>query len=51
MELYIRRLMNLGFPFSRASEICEKYRKNGDLEGLDRHINTLEDSWSNEQCG
>lgn len=51
MEIYIRRLLNLGFPLSRASEICEKHRKNGDLEGLDQLIDTLEDSWSDEECG
>lgn len=51
MDLYIWRLVRIGFAFSRAYEVCIDYRKNNDLEGLDRYIADLEDGWRGVRCG
>lgn len=51
MDLYVWRLMRLGFSEFRAYTVCMKYRRERSLEELDQHISDLEESWSAELCG
>lgn len=51
MDLYVWRLMRLGFSEIRAYTVCMKYRHDKALDELDRHISDLEESWRTELCG
>lgn len=51
MDLYVWRLMRLGFSELRAYTVCKKYRREKSLKELDRHISDLECSWGAELCG
>jgi len=51
MDLYIYRLMRIGFSELRACTICMKYRREKSLEELDRYISDLECSWEIGSCG
>ena len=51
MDLYILRMIKIGFSINRAYEVYADYRDSGELERLDRYLAALEDSWSVEQCG
>lgn len=51
MDLYIWRLMRLGFSEMRAYTVCMRYRREKSLEELDRYITDLEYSWGMDLCG
>lgn len=51
MELYIYRLMRIGFSELRAMTICKRFVREKSLEELDRYITDLEYSWGMDLCG
>ena len=51
MDLYVFRLIRLGFSEIRAYTVCLQYKHNKSLEELDKHISDLECSWEMETCG
>lgn len=46
MELYILRMVRIGFSLSRAYKVYADFRKNNSLDELDKYITALEYSWS-----
>lgn len=45
MELFILRMVRIGFSLSRAYNVYADFRKNNALDELDKYITALEYSW------